>query len=47
LEQFRIIRRLFEGIEAGLFLRKTPLEFVHSVYTNSETAIAEEIKNTR
>jgi hypothetical protein len=39
LEQFRNTRRLFGGIKGGLFLRKTPLECVLPVYTNSETAI--------
>ena len=39
LEQFRKTRRLFEGINGGLFLRKTPLECVLPVYTISETAI--------
>jgi hypothetical protein len=40
LGQFRNSCKLFENIEGGVFLRKTPLCRVPSVYTNSETAIA-------
>jgi hypothetical protein len=27
-------------VKGGVFLRKTPLEFISSVYTNSENAVA-------
>jgi hypothetical protein len=40
LEHFRNTRRLFEGRARWLFLWKKPLEYVLSVYTNSENAIA-------
>jgi len=38
LEQFRKIRRLFEGINGGLFFRKTPLGRLLPIYTISESA---------
>src|SRR5258708_29781878 len=39
LEQFRNSRRLLRASKGGVFLMKTPLGRVPSVYTNSETAV--------